>query len=118
MPAINLPEEIIDWFREVFSECNQRIARKLCLVPSSPEESLDMTFVEHFTQFGAPRRFGSGWTVRIDTHFLGGLRHWYRRWEIADIGLLVHYRRGGKLLQSKGRRLAIETPLPGRCFSR
>jgi hypothetical protein len=49
-----------------------------------------MTFVEHFTQFGAPRRFGSGWTVRIDNHFLGGLRHWYRRWEIADIGLLVH----------------------------
>ena len=60
-----------------------------------------MTFVEHFTQFGAPRRFSSGWTVRIDTHSLGGLRHWYRRWEIADIGLLVHYRRGGKLLQSK-----------------
>ena len=70
-----------------------------------------MTFIEHFTQYGAPRRFNSGWTVRIDTHFLGGMRHWERRWEIADIGLLVHYRQNNQLVQSKGGRFPIQATL-------
>jgi len=60
-----------------------------------------MTFVEYFSQFGTPVRLDSGWTVRVDTHFLGGMRHFYGRWEIADIGLLVHYRQHGAFVQSK-----------------
>jgi hypothetical protein len=48
----------------------------------------------------------SGWTVNIATHFLGGGRHFavwpeQRRWEIADIGVLILFRRGGTLLRSK-----------------
>jgi hypothetical protein len=101
MGRIELPEDVLSWFRDVFAACNKRVTRKVSLVPNAPEPSLDMTFVEHFTQYGMPRVFGSGFTVRVDTHFLGGLRHFYGRWEIADIGLLVHFRRGGKLLRSK-----------------
>lgn len=101
MAQIDLPSDLLNWFKDVFGDCNDRIARKISLVPNSPEPSLDMTFVEHFSQYGAPVRFKSGWTVRVDTHFLGGLRHFYGQWEIADIGLLVHYRRGGALIQSK-----------------
>src|SRR5262249_49590560 len=32
---------------------------------------------------------------------LGGLRHFMHRWEIADIGILVHFRHKGKTVQSK-----------------
>jgi hypothetical protein len=101
MATIELPADVILWFRNIFRECNARISNKASVVPNAPEPSLDMTFIEHFTQYGAPRLFPSGWTVQVDTHYLGGLRHFYGRWEIADIGLLVHYRRGGQLLQSK-----------------
>jgi hypothetical protein len=101
MAAINLPSDLLDWFRNGFAECNNRLARKISLVPNSSEPSLDMTFIEHFSQYGAPVRFRSGWIVQVDTHFLGGLRHFHGQWEIADIGLLIHYRRSGALVQSK-----------------
>lgn len=41
-----------------------------------------------------------GWTVYIQTHFLGGRRHFYN-WEVADIGLLVIFRDRGKVLRIK-----------------
>jgi len=41
-----------------------------------------------------------GWTVYIQTHFLGGRRH-FRNWEVADIGLLVIFRDRGKVLRIK-----------------
>lgn len=49
----------------------------------------------------------TSWTVDLSTHYLGGGRHWAewpdwpRRWEIADIGLLVLFRQAGKLVRSK-----------------
>ena len=66
-----------------------------------------MTFIQHFLGVSVPFRFASGWTVDLSTHYLGGGRHWGdwpdwpRRWEIPDIGLLVLFRQGGKLLRSK-----------------
>jgi hypothetical protein len=54
-----------------------------------------------------PRTLTSGWTVRIATHYLGGGRHygewngWERRWEVADIGVLVMFREAGKLRRTK-----------------
>ena len=46
--------------------------------------------------------------MRIETHFLGGGRHWdpewdfpRRRWEIADIGVLVMIRDGSRLVLTK-----------------
>ena len=39
--------------------------------------------------------------MRIDGHFLGGASRLVGRWEIADIGLLVMFRRGGILVRTK-----------------
>ena len=41
----------------------------------------------------SPAVVAPDWSVRIDTHFLGGRRH-FRSWEIADIGVLVYLRDG------------------------
>ena len=76
-------------------------------VPTTHETSLDMAFIDHFASMAAPVRFPSGWVVEISTHFLGGGRHFGdwpglpRRWEIADIGFLVLFRQGGRLIRSK-----------------
>jgi hypothetical protein len=98
---MNFPPDVLDWFKREFAACNRRISRKISLNPNTPEPSLDMTFIEHFSQVAAARTLASGWTIRIDTHFLGGLRHFYGKWEIADIGLIVHYTRGNQHLHSK-----------------
>lgn len=106
-PPIPIPADVRDWLNGVFSGCNERVARTVSLVPNIHEVPLDMTFIQHFLGESAPRRFSSGWTVEISTHYLGGGRHWAewadfpRRWEIADIGLLVIFRQAGKLLRSK-----------------
>ncbi len=100
MENIEIPHEVKSWINDVFASCNSRITQKLCNIPNVHEPSLDMTFIEHFSQLASPKIFASNWIVRIDTHYLGGLRH-FNRWEIADIGLLLFFRRGGKILKSK-----------------
>jgi hypothetical protein len=83
-----LPADVIEWVRTVFSTGNARVSDKLDRNPNVPEESLDLTWIEHLSQSSSPVRLPSDWTVQVETHFLGGLRHW-GRWEIADIGLLL-----------------------------
>ena len=112
MDLPQIPSDVIDWIRNVFFECNSRISRKICLVPQCPEPSLDMTFIEHLTRYSAPHKLESGWTIRLDTHFLGGLRHFNGRWEIADIGLLVHFRHDGKTVKSKAAALQSKRLYP------
>ena len=107
-----VPEDVVDWVREVFRDCNERISRKICLVPNCPEPSLDTTFIEHLTQHSSPRALESGWTVRIDTHFLGGLRHFYSKWEIGDIGILMHFRHNGRVVRSKAATLQSKRLYP------
>ncbi len=68
--------------------------------PHSWETSLDMTFIENLTNYATPVKLPSRWTIRIDTHYLGGLRHW-NNWEIADIGVLIFFRKNGKTIKSK-----------------
>jgi hypothetical protein len=105
--VVDLPDQVLSWVRSVFAACNARTTEKLSLSPNAPEESLDLTWIEHLSRFSSPVTLGSGWLVKIETHYLGGMRH-FRRWEIADIGLLAHLRLGEKgrmskvaLLQSK-----------------
>lgn len=105
--VMQLPPDVLDWLRKVFLTCNERVSLKLSDAPHTHEESLDMTFVESFSHHESPVTLPSGWTMRFETHFIGGRRHW-AKWEIADIGLLVMLRAGGKqritkvaLLQSK-----------------
>jgi hypothetical protein len=99
--TIQLPGDVRDWLLTVFGALNHRVSEKLARIPTSHEVSLDLTFIEHLSQVSVPVRFPSLWTIWIDTHYLGGLRHFLRRWEIADIGVLVMYRHQGKLVRSK-----------------
>jgi hypothetical protein len=106
-PPIPIPSDVRDWLNTVFVGCNERVATTMTQVPTIHEVPLDMTFIQHFLSVSIPRRFVSGWTVEISAHYLGGGRHygewgdWPRKWEIADIGLLVVYRQGGNVLRSK-----------------
>jgi|SRR5580658_4865430 hypothetical protein len=95
-----IPEDVRIWVRSVFRACNVRTANALSAMPNTHETALDLAFVSEAARFAAPVRFPSEWIVRIDTHFLGGGRH-FGEWEIADIGVLIQFRRAGKLLKSK-----------------
>lgn len=96
----SIPPEVIDWIRDVFAAVNLRVSAKLSAFPTTHETSLDMTFIEEVSQHSAPVSFSSGWLVRLETHFLGGGRYW-GRWEVADIGVLVVFRRSGIVVQTK-----------------
>ena len=65
-----IPKEVVDWFRNIFSEVNRRVSEKIYNVPAIHESHLDTSFIEHLLGFGAPRAFSSGWSVRIDTHYI------------------------------------------------
>ncbi len=104
---IPLPHDVTRWIRYVFHACNSRVSSKISKIPTIHESSLDLTFIEALSQFHSPFKTASDWVVRIDTHYLGGGRH-FGEWEVADIGILVTLRRAGKfvfgklaLLQSK-----------------
>lgn len=97
---MTIPTDIVDWFRNIFSASNRRLAERIQNAPNIPEQHLDVTFVEHLMEYTTPRVFKSGWAIRIDTHYLGGLRR-YRGWEIADIGMFVFFMRDGKLVRQK-----------------
>src|SRR3954468_15869758 len=95
-----IPPDIINWIRTVFAGVNRRVSEKLTRVPTSHETSLDITLIEELSRYVAPFRFLSNWIVQLETHYLGGGRYW-GRWEIADIGVLVIFRRGGITQQTK-----------------
>lgn len=95
-----IPDEIVIWFREIFADINRVIASKIHNVPNVPEPSLDLSFIEHLTHFAVPMKFDSGWSIKIDTHFLGGLAQ-FRKWEIADIGVFMFFQKGGTLIRQK-----------------
>lgn len=94
------PPELKRYITSIFSGANRRIGEKIARVPNSSEESMDMTLIEYLSQYSCPRVVVPGWSVRIDVHFLGGLRHW-QNWEIADIGVLVFAKRGSLTIGNK-----------------
>lgn len=100
MSNVAIPADVLYFLETVFAQCNLRVARKMSKMPTVHETSLDMTFIEELSNYSAPVGLGSGWTVRIDTHYLGGGRH-FQSWEIADIGILVMFRNAGVLVKSK-----------------
>jgi len=96
-----IPEDVINYVREVFAEANREATMTLARQPAAHEEQLDFQIFAALDKIG-PRSFpGSGAAIEIDTHWLGGRRHFERRWEIADIGVVVALRRRGKLLWRK-----------------
>jgi hypothetical protein len=79
-------------------------------VPNIRETSLDDGLIEALIPDTAPRLLPSGAIVRVDTHNVGGLRrfgdpHWdlpfRRRWETADIAILVFVYRRETLIAKK-----------------
>lgn len=96
----DIPAEVISWLREVFKACNERISAKLSLGPNLPEETFDLTWIEHLSHYATPVTLATNWRARIDTHYLGGLRHYYG-WEVADVGVLLFVRRSGRIVRSK-----------------
>jgi len=97
---MTIPESIRDFVREIFRGANLRVSNKLSKQPSAWETSLDITLIEHLSNYASPIIVEKNWVVRVDTHYLGGMRHW-GRWEIADIGILLIFRRNGKTVRSK-----------------
>jgi hypothetical protein len=95
-----IPDDVMQWLRSVFMECNARVTEKLVRNPNAPEESFDLTWIEQLSRFASPAMLDSGWAIKIESHYLGGMRH-YRRWEIADIGVLVFLRLGPDERRSK-----------------
>jgi hypothetical protein len=106
-PPIPLPADVQTWLRNSFQSCNEHVSAVLSRVPTNHETTLDMSFIDHFAGIASPFQFPSGWVVQVSTHYLGGGRHvgdWPglpRRWEIADIGILVLFRQRGRLIRSK-----------------
>lgn len=102
----SLPADVVAWLRATFAECNDYVSGKLSNLPTTYETSLDMALIERLSSVPTPILTASGWTINISTHFLGGGRHFAewpgeRRWEVADIGVLVLFRQGHKLIRSK-----------------
>ena len=98
--AFPVPDEVVKYVRQVFRACDRELGLRIERVPGVHEPALDMALIDELAKFSSPVSVTPEWTVRIDTHFLGGRRHYYG-WEIADIGLLVYVRMRGKLYATK-----------------
>ena len=95
-----IPADVIDWLRDQFKHCNETVSQKLSKIPTFHETLYDQSLIEFLSTVSAPRRLPSGWLVRIETHFLGG-RSFFHNWEIADIGILITFRAGGRVIKTK-----------------
>ena len=95
-----IPEDVIEFTRGVFETANVRATTALARQPAAHEEMLDFQVFAALDEVG-PCILGSGIAIDIDTHWLGGRRHYGGRWEIADIGIVIVLRRGGRMLWRK-----------------
>jgi hypothetical protein len=107
-----IPEDVVAWFRAVFAQANRSVCERLVNLPNIRETSLDDGLIEALIPDSAPTLLPSGAIVRMDTHNIGGLRrlggpHWdwnipqRRRWETADIAILVFVYRRDQLVAKK-----------------
>lgn len=109
-PWPQIPEDVVTWFRSVFSDANRRVCERLANLPNIRETSLDDGLIEALIPDTAPTLLPSGAIVRMDTHNIGGLRRlgepfwdfpFTRRWETADIAVLVFIYRQDALVAKK-----------------
>jgi hypothetical protein len=107
-----IPEDVVAWFRANFAEANRKVCERLENLPNVREISLDDGLIEALIPDSAPTLLPSGAIVRMDTHNIGGLRRlgvppwdwdhrFLRRWETADIAILVFIYQGNTLLAKK-----------------
>lgn len=95
-----IPADVLEKVRAIFAQCNLRTTECISMNPNTQEEWLDHIWISEAVQFSTPQILSSGWIVKVEAHFLGGMRH-LDRWEIADIGMLVHLRLGPEERRSK-----------------
>jgi hypothetical protein len=109
-PWPQIPDDVIAWFRGIFADANRRVCERLVNLPNIRETSLDDGLIEALIPNTAPTLLPSGAIVRMDTHNIGGLRRisprfwdppFPRRWEIADIAVLVFIYRREALVAKK-----------------
>jgi hypothetical protein len=107
MLPFSLPVDVVEYVRDVFRECNHHVSSALSDTPTTHEPTLDHLLIDYLRAHPASGLLGSNWVVRIDATYMGGGHH-HHRWEVADIGLLVFFKRAGRvervklaLLQSK-----------------
>jgi len=98
--SFQLPEHVRKYVHNAFAAANRRVATMICRMPTTYEVALDMALIADLAEHAVPVTLEGNWQVRIDTHFLGGGRHYYR-WEVADIGVIVMFRANGKLVRTK-----------------
>ena len=107
-----IPTDVVAWFRGVFRDANRQVCERLANLPNIRETSLDDGLIEALIPDSAPTLLESGAIVRMDTHNIGGLRrlgapHWdwdhpqRRRWETADIAILIFVYRRDALIAKK-----------------
>ncbi|BCJ64779.1 hypothetical protein [Polymorphospora rubra] len=97
---IPLEPDVLAYIREVFDVANRRVAGRLDRMPTTHEETLDFALIDALAEGRGPHITKSRTVVDIDAHFVGGGWHW-ERWEIADVGVIVNFRRAGQLLRTK-----------------
>lgn len=96
----HIPDDVIIWFRKVFSEANMSVTEAILNLPSVREGTLDDALISALVPQSAPRVLRSGAIVSMDIHNIGGLRRLYK-WEIADIAVFVFVSKNGKVLARK-----------------
>lgn len=111
-PWPHIPDDVVAWFRGIFAAANRSVCERLANLPNVRETSLDDGLIEALIPDSAPTLLPSGAIVRMDTHNIGGLRRlggppwdWdhpmRRRWETADIAILVFVYRRDSLVAKK-----------------
>ena len=105
MPAIRtapvpLPADVVEYVSETFRLANDAAAGRLDRMPKTHEENLDFAFIDSLASATGSHVVSSGVVVDFDIHFVGGGHHW-ERWEVADLGLIVNFRRTGRLIRTK-----------------
>ncbi|SFQ45111.1 hypothetical protein SAMN04489713_13439 [Actinomadura madurae] len=97
---IDVPEDVIEYVRDVFKLADRRATSKLDRMPTTHEEWLDFSLIDAISEASGPHETQSGVTVDIAVHFVGGGVHW-KRWEVADLGFIVNFRRPSELIRTK-----------------
>lgn len=99
-PPIPLPLDAVEYIRQIFSDVDEHVTSRLDRMPTVHEESLDFAFIDAVAVAQGPHQTPTGTIVDIDVHFVGGGWH-MKRWEVADIGFIVTFRRANELLRTK-----------------
>lgn len=97
---IPLPSDVVEYVRNVFAVADEGLTARIERQPNVHEELLDLAFIDLVAMNAGPHRTTSDTVVDIDIHFVGGGWH-YDRWEVADVGLIITFRRLGEVLRRK-----------------